>query len=213
MKQFIEEQVPTIKQTTNGKKILIACVPADGHFNPLTGIAVHLKSIGYDVRWYTSATYAHKLKKLNIPHYSFVKAMEVTADNVDELFPGRKKAKGMVAKLNFDIKNFFIERAPEYYEDIKAIHQSFPFDLMIADCCFTGLAFVVQKMKIPAIAMGIVPMMSRSKDLAPYGLGIVPSYSFFGKLKQGILRWVAENILFKPSSKVLDKLCKEHGLS
>ena len=27
-----------------GKKILFANFPADGHFNPMTGIAVHLKS-------------------------------------------------------------------------------------------------------------------------------------------------------------------------
>jgi len=43
-----------------GTKILFANVPADGHFNPLTGLAAHLKSIGCDVRWYTSKKYAEK---------------------------------------------------------------------------------------------------------------------------------------------------------
>ena len=33
-----------------GTKILFATVPADGHVNPLTGLAYHLKSEGYDVR-------------------------------------------------------------------------------------------------------------------------------------------------------------------
>ncbi len=32
-------------------KILFATMPFDGHFNPLTGIAVHLKESGHDVRW------------------------------------------------------------------------------------------------------------------------------------------------------------------
>jgi len=27
----------------NGTKILFACFPADGHFNPLTGLAMYLK--------------------------------------------------------------------------------------------------------------------------------------------------------------------------
>jgi UDP:flavonoid glycosyltransferase YjiC (YdhE family) len=42
---------------------------------------------------------------------------------------------------------------------------------------------------------------------------MVPSYSFFGKIKQGALRWVAQNILFKKSNKALEQLCKEYGLS
>ncbi|TDH19702.1 glycosyltransferase [Segetibacter sp. 3557_3] len=213
MNNIIDDQIADIKRTTNGKRILFACVPADGHFNPLTAIAVHLKSIGYDVRWYTSREYAGKLKKLDIQHYPLVKALEVTAENVNELFPGRMKAKSMVAKLNFDLAHFFIERAPEYFEDIQAIHRVFPFDLMIADCAFTAIAFVEQKMKIPTIAVGIVPLMGTSRDLPPYGLGMVPSYTALGKLKQAALRWVAANILFKPSNKVLEKLCSTYGLS
>ncbi len=213
MNNIIDQQIAEIKRTTNGRRILFACVPADGHFNPLTGIAVHLKSIGYDVRWYTSKEYAGKLKKLDIPHFPLVKALNVTAENVNELFPGRLKAKSMVAKLNFDLTHFFIERAPEYFEDIQAIHRTFPFDLMIADCAFTAVAFVEQKMRIPTIAMGIVPLMETSKDLAPYGLGMEPSYTIFGKLKQAALRWVAANILFKPSNKVLEKVCSTYGLT
>jgi UDP:flavonoid glycosyltransferase YjiC (YdhE family) len=34
------------------KKILFASIPYDGHFNPLTGLAVYLKSKGHDVRWF-----------------------------------------------------------------------------------------------------------------------------------------------------------------
>ena len=83
----------------NGKKILFASVPADGHFNPLTGLAKHLQSLGYEVRWYTSKHYAPKLKKLSIPHYPFVKAMDVTAETIDEKFPDRAKIKSKVKQL------------------------------------------------------------------------------------------------------------------
>ena len=34
-------------------KFLFASLAADGHFNPLTGIAVHLREKGHEVRWYT----------------------------------------------------------------------------------------------------------------------------------------------------------------
>jgi UDP:flavonoid glycosyltransferase YjiC (YdhE family) len=40
-----------------GTRIMFACVPADGHFNPLTGLAVALAEAGCDVRWYTAVKY------------------------------------------------------------------------------------------------------------------------------------------------------------
>ena len=43
------------------KKILFANIPADGHFNPMTGIAMELKNQGHEVRWYTSKMFAEKL--------------------------------------------------------------------------------------------------------------------------------------------------------
>ena len=84
-----------------GTKILFACFPADGHFNPLTGLAMHLKEKGCDVRWYTSDYYALKLKQLGILHYGFEKAIDTNASKIEEIFPERKKHKSQVKKLIF----------------------------------------------------------------------------------------------------------------
>ena len=116
-----------------GKKILFANFPADGHFNPLTALAVHLLQAGADVRWYGSREYTNKIKKLGIPHYPFQKALELTANNMEELFAERKEMKGVLKKLNWDIQNMFILRAEEYYVDILAIHSEFAFDVLICD--------------------------------------------------------------------------------
>ena len=208
-----QSQAEEISKVANGKKILFASVPADGHVNPLTGLAVYLKSIGYDVRWYTSETYAEKISKLNIKLYPFVKALDLRGDNIEQLLPDREKQKTAVAKLNYDIIHFFIERSTEYYADIQQIHKTFPFDLMIADCCFTAIPFVKEKMHIPVISIGIVPLTETSKDLPPAGLAMTPSTSFTGRIKQNMLRWVADNILFAKSNRVLKALTVEHNLS
>ena len=68
-------------------RILFASHPFDGHFNPLTRLAVHLKARGHDVRWYTGSIYAERLARLGIAHYPFVRAKEITADNLTEHFP------------------------------------------------------------------------------------------------------------------------------
>jgi MGT family glycosyltransferase len=202
-----------IKKIGCGKRILFATVPADGHVNPLTGLAVHLKSIGYDVRWYTSNYYADKIAKLNIPHYPLIKAVDVRGDEIEVLFSEREKHESQVAKLNFDIINVFIERSTEYFEDLQEIYKTFRFDLLIADFAFTAIPFVREKMNIPVIAAGIVPLMQTSKDLPPPGLGMTPAYSLMGQVRQAALRFLADKVLFKKSISVLKELCAKNGLT
>ena len=73
-------------------KILFACLAADGHFNPLTGIAVHLARSGHDVRWYTGASMAEKLQRLGVPLLPFRRAVEITGENIPHPLPGACQA-------------------------------------------------------------------------------------------------------------------------
>jgi MGT family glycosyltransferase len=195
-----------------GRKILFANFPADGHFNPLTGIAVYLQQLGCDVRWYGSKEYADKIKKLGIPHFPFQRALEVTGNNLDHIFTERKKIKGAVEKLNFDIQNMFILRAEEYYSDILDLYETFPFDVLICDNCFTAIPFVSDKMQKPVLAIGVLPLTETSKDLPPAGLGITPSHSLAGKIKQGVLRFLTKEVLFKKSNRLLHQIMEKHNI-
>lgn len=195
-----------------GTKILFAHFPADGHFNPLTGLAVHLKRIGCDVRWYTSPTYAEKIKKLDIPYYVFNRALDVNGGNLDDVFPERVKQKSQVSKLRFDIINVFILRSPEYYEDIREIKKEFDFSLMICDISFGAISFVREKLQTPVIAVSVMPLVETSKDLPPAGLGITPSKSFIGRRKQALLRWVADKLLFAQPTKVLQQVLRSFDI-
>lgn len=195
-----------------GTKVLFASVPGDGHFNPLTGLAVHLKSIGCDVRFYNSKQYAEKVKSFGMPFYPFVKARELTVENIEQEMEERKKIKGLIAKLNFDLVNFFILRGPEYYEDIQQIHKAFPFEVLVADVAFSGIPFVRDRMKIPVVSVSVFPLMESSRDLAPYGLGLTPATGFFGRRKQQLLHLVSNRILFRKPNKLLMKILGEHGI-
>lgn len=198
--------------TPNGKRILFATVPADGHFNPLTGIAKFLQAKGFKVGWYASAAYAEKLQQMEIQHFPFQKALEVTADNLDVQFPERARIKNQIKKLNYDLENFFILRSTEYLADIQEIYKSFPFDLMIADALFTAIPLVKEYMKIPVVAIGVVPVMEESKDLGPAGLGLTPASSAFGRWKHSLLRTVAKKFLFRRSNQLMHDILNRHGI-
>jgi UDP:flavonoid glycosyltransferase YjiC (YdhE family) len=203
----------SIMDSLKEKKILFANFPADGHFNPLTGLAVYLKQLGADVRWYTGKKYQEKIEKLGIPFYPLKKAIDFSVGEPDQVFPERKNHKSQVAKLKFDIRHAFVLRGPEYYQDISEINRTFPFDLMIADNCFTGISFVKQKLHKPVIAIGVVPLPETSKDLPPVGLGLTPSYTFFGKRKQDLMRFFTDTFIFGESKKLIDTIYKEHGMA
>jgi MGT family glycosyltransferase len=208
MPAFTAEEVNAMR----GKKILFANFPADGHFNPLTGLAMHLKSQGNDVRWYTSATYAKKLETLQIPHYPFQHALEIPNNKFDEVFPERQKIKSQTKKLIFDIIHCFILRSPEYYHDLVDIRRHFHFDIVICDVMFSGIPFISEKMKLPVISIGVAPLMASSKDLPPNGLGLTPVYSIAGRIKQSLLRFVADHIIFRKANITMKRLLSKHGI-
>src|SRR5205814_2405558 len=131
------------------RKILFASIPAEGQFNPMTGMAMELKNQGHDIRWYASRTFDEKLKKLGIIHYPFKRAVEVNQFNADEIFPQRRKLKSGIPRLKFDLKHFFIYRAPEYIEDIKQIKQTCDFDESDCDAAYTTAKLIKEKLKIP----------------------------------------------------------------
>ena len=195
------------------KRILFANVPADGHFNPLTGIAMFLKKEGYDVRWYASSSHQRKLKKLGIYHYPFLRALDVTGDNIEQIFPQRDKYKSQIGKLNFDMENFFIRRATEYYEDMLRIREIFPFDLVIADVAFSAVPLLSEHLGVPVISIGVFPLVETSKDLAPAGLGITPSNSFIGRKKQQFLRYLSDHILFRKPNQLMRKILSQFNIS
>jgi MGT family glycosyltransferase len=207
---FSNTKSTDLAESLKGRKILFACFPADGHFNPLTGLAVHLKWLGCEVKWYTSDKYADKLNRLNIPHLPFKKALDIA--QFEKLFPERDAIKGQVAKLKFDIINVFILRGPEFFADLQMIYQEFPFEVMIADCAFTGTPFVTDKMNIPVISVGVMPLSETSKDLPPAGLGLTPSYSVAGKMKQWLMRKASDLVLFRQPNKVMKKVLSAHGI-
>lgn len=194
------------------KRILFATMPLDGHLNPLTGLAVHLQSLGHDVRWYTGPGYADKIRKLGIPFYPFQQAREVNQLNLDTEFPERLQMKGTIKRLRFDLNNVFFLRAPELASDMKAIYEDFPYDLIVCDAACTGAPLIKKLLNVPVVSIGIGPLGETSKALPPTGLGMVPSDTFLGHLKQSFLRYVVTNHLLKPCTDVYNQILLNHGL-
>lgn len=194
------------------QRILFATMPMDGHFSPLTGLAVHLSQLGHDVRWYVGGHYGQKVQKLGLHHYPFVKARTVNQDNIDTLFPERATLKSPIKRLSFDISQVFLHRAPEFVADLTAIHQEWPFELMVHDVAFAGGVFVQQLLSVKTVGIGVVPLAETDDYTGTSGLGIKPRTSFLGQKMLSMIRYLVQDLGFKSCNQLYNQYRKQFGL-
>lgn len=167
-------------------KILLASMPADGHFNPLTGIAVYLRDRGHDVRWYAGPTYGAKIDRLEMPWFPYRRATEVMAANFDDLFPGRAALKGP-ALISFDLDQFFVSQVENHFDDVVAIRDEWAFDALLCDGAFYAEHLVADLLSIPVYAVGLTMVMPDPQSPPPF-FGLRPARTPVGKLQHAIVR-------------------------
>ncbi|GAB3996722.1 glycosyltransferase [Spirosoma daeguense] len=183
----------------------------DGHFNPLTGLAVHLKQKGHDVRWYTGGTYADRAERLGIPAYPFRKAQVINQENLDDVFPERTQLKSSLARIRFDINNVFVRPIADYMVDLRHIYQVFPYDLVVCDIGFSAISVIQHVFGVPVVVMGIVPLPQSSRDLPPNGIGMTPAKSWLGRNVQRLLRSVVGRMM-RECTNVYNEITAPFGL-
>ncbi|MGX5853931.1 glycosyltransferase [Dyadobacter jiangsuensis] len=194
------------------KRILFATVPLDGHFSPLTGLAVHLKTLGHDVRWYVGGHYGARVTKLGLVHYPSVKAPVINQENMDELFPERKKIKNPIARARFDVKHTFLSPIPGYVDDLVKVHEAWQFDLIVYDLACLGALFVQELLAVKGVAVGVLPLFESESNPPSDDPGQ-------NALTRSVIRWAKRakihfqfNMVMKPCSVLFNELRAGYGL-
>lgn len=193
-------------------KILFATMPFDGHFYPLTGVAMHLKAAGHDVRWYAGPSYAAKLEKLGIPHFPFKRAVEINQGNIGELFPERANLRGP-ALIKFESKHIFVSNTGNFFEDVQEINASFPFDVLCCDAAFYAMKLIKEKLGKRVCAFGVAPSMETSKDVPPNFVGLKPAKTRIGKLIHQGMRAMMERMVLNEVTGIYNGMLASHGLA
>jgi MGT family glycosyltransferase len=165
-------------------KILFASIPADGHFNPLTGLAVHLRERGHDVRWYTGPSYAKKLASLGVPHFPFVRATDVNGENLTEHYPEYAKLGLGPKAIAFALEKVFFVNLESHLHDVLALRDEFPFEALVFDGAFYAGRLVGEKLGVPLYPVWAAPTPAPvSKTAPPPFFGLRPLRGPFGKLR------------------------------
>ena len=179
--------------------ILFASQAIDGHFNPMTGVAMRLKDHGHDVRWYTGPVFARKLQDLGIPLFPFRRAIEHRADNLNELYPERTRLKGPRA-IGFDGEKIFASNVSKFFEDIRELNGDFPFDVAVLDTSMFVHRLVSHLMDKPLVNFVAIPNMESDPLVPPLFFGFKPPRNLAEKAVQAGAGLLSDKVILRPAS-------------
>jgi UDP:flavonoid glycosyltransferase YjiC (YdhE family) len=180
-------------------KILFASQAIDGHFNPMTGVAVRLKERGHEVAWYTGPVFTQKLQDLGIPIFPFRRAVEHRADNLNELYPERARLKGPRA-IGFDGEKIFASNVSNFFEDIRELHQDFPFDVAVVDSSMFIHRLVSHLMGKPMVNFVAIPNMESDPLVPPLFFGFKPPRNPVEKAVQAAAGLLSDKVILRPAN-------------
>ena len=90
-----------------------------------------------------------------------------------------------------------MDPAPGQHADIDAIVQTWRPDVIVADPTMFGASFVHERQGIPLAIVSVLPRVLRSRDTAPFGLGLAPSASLPGRVRNALLNQAVEHLVFR----------------
>ncbi|BCW65914.1 glycosyl transferase [Arthrobacter sp. NicSoilB4] len=193
-------------------KILLASQAIAGHFNPMTGIGVRLKDEGHEVGWYTGGTLAGRLDELGIPHYPFERAVEHTGENLNELYPERARLKGPMA-IRFDGERIFASNVTNFFEDIRDVHQRFPFDAVVMDNTMFIQRLVAVVLGKPVVSFVPIGNMESDPLVPPMFFGFAPARTPADKVLHAGARLVSDQFVTKPARTSYARQLQGYGLN
>lgn len=178
-------------------RILICTHPFMGHVNPALVMTRKLVQSGHDVRFYTGAKFKAKVEAAGAVYVPMKQARDFDDANVEAAFPERSKFKG-VEQFKFDVKHVFIDAAAGEVADMRELFTTWMPDVVLSDLAFVGAMVMYEHGEIPAWAVFNVTVLGLpSRDVPPFGLGMLPDYSMMGKLKNLLLSFMAEKVVFR----------------
>jgi UDP:flavonoid glycosyltransferase YjiC (YdhE family) len=192
-------------------RFLIGTVPTTGDSAPGFPIARELVARGHEVWWYTGQRFQSKVEATGARYIPMKSAPDFDEKHILETFPGLVGLKGL-AQLKWYIKYVFADSAVGQVQDYTEILREFPADVLLVCTPFLGAAYVHEKGGPPWAVFGVTALTINSRDTAPFGLGLPPRASASGRLRNRLLNWLLDHVLFRDVMVHTDRVRAGMGL-
>ena len=190
-------------------RILITTTPVTGHVRPALPLARHLVDAGHQVTWYTGSKFAGQVLATGADHRPI--GAHLDYDDADLPAPEDPTAGG-IARLRWDVLNIFLRPIPGWVAEIAEIIDEVRPDVVLADGAFLAGPMAGEQRAIPSVLFTVSPLSCSSVDTAPFGLGLPPSSTPLGRLRNRSLHWVVRSLLFDEGQRAAEEIRTSLGL-
>jgi MGT family glycosyltransferase len=192
---------------------LLATFTATGHVAPFEPVARELRDRGHEVHWYTGSRHRERVEATGAAYVPMRHAPDVDASELDEHHPGRADLQGL-ALVRFDVRQVFLAALPGQVADLQAHLVEHPADVLLVDTALVPAAQILEeRLGLVWACLGVLPLTLSSRDTAPFGLGLAPSRSTAGRLRNRLLSAVVRATVHRPLDRELHAVRSRLGAS
>ncbi|MEW9520523.1 glycosyltransferase [Streptomyces tubercidicus] len=191
--------------------ILVATAPAEGHVNVMVHVVKELVQRGNTVSWYTGKAFRERAEKTGARFFPIASGFDYGGLTHEEAFPAHKEltgVKGMIAVF----RDVFLGTAPDQLRDLTALAEVLRPDVIVTDETTYAGGFLSELTGIPLVWAATSIYTLGSRDTAPFGMGLCPSSTFFGRLRNRALKWAADHVLMRELCAEADRTRARVGL-
>lgn len=191
--------------------LLICSTPVHGHVTPLLAVARALVAQGHLVRFLTGTRYRTAVEATGARWVALPDDCDYDDSDMDRAFPERKGRRGADG-ARWDLQHIFLDPAPSQVRAIDAQIEAEPVDAVLIESLFLGGMLLLSRPaaeRPPVVGLGIVPLGLRSRDTAPFALGIPPLAGPLGRLRNRLLNGVAERLVFGELQRAAEDMVRE----
>jgi MGT family glycosyltransferase len=188
-------------------EILIASMQPVGHFGPLLNVASGLVARGDRVSFLTASHHAAKIRAIGATPCALPPEAEFDESRLDIDLPGRTETTG-IKRVNFDIQHIFLAPMPYQAAALTELIRQTRFDAIIVDHVFFGIVpFLLgdPAARPPVLSYSTTPLTLSSVDTAPFGLGLPPSSTTLGRIRNRALNRLSHNVLMRDCQRAANR--------
>jgi UDP:flavonoid glycosyltransferase YjiC (YdhE family) len=193
-------------------RFLIASQPITGHVLPAIPVVRALVGRGHDVWWYVGRKFSAQAEAAGAHFVGYKQAYDYDDQDYDAAFPGRSALTGL-NQIRFDMLKVFVEQAGKQHRDLSAMLTRFPADVVLGDPSMFAAVTVEETGGPPSAIYNVSCLGLAGREVAPFGLGLLPNASPLGILRNRLLAYLAPNVVFREASQELARQCADIGVA
>jgi UDP:flavonoid glycosyltransferase YjiC (YdhE family) len=170
----------------------------------MVAIGKHLVGAGHRVRMLTGSRFADLVEAAGMEHISLPAEADYDDRNLAEEFKDGAHLTG-IRRLQFDVTQNFVAVMPHQYRGIREQLLREPADAVLGETAFTGVIPLLlerDRARPPVLICGVLPLTMSSRDTAPFGMGLQPSSSGFGRLRNRALNRLVARGVFRRAQRI-----------